>query len=81
MAKKAKCRACKIECITTIDERGQMVMPKEIRERAGIKAGDKLAVVPLEDNGKICCIALIRTEELAGSVKGILGPIAKELSK
>ncbi|MCJ2562808.1 MAG: AbrB/MazE/SpoVT family DNA-binding domain-containing protein, partial [Candidatus Thermoplasmatota archaeon] len=36
---------CKVESVVSIDERGQMVLPKDIRDRAGIGAGDKLAVV------------------------------------
>ena len=45
---------CKVESIVSIDERGQMVLPKDIRERANIRAGDKLAVVSMEKAGKIC---------------------------
>ena len=40
--------SCTVESIVTIDERGQMVLPKEIRERAKIKPGDKLALLSLE---------------------------------
>ena len=31
---------CKVQAVVSVDERGQMVLPKEIREKAGIKAGD-----------------------------------------
>jgi antitoxin PrlF len=31
--------------MVSVDERGQMVLPKDLREKANIKAGDKLAVV------------------------------------
>jgi bifunctional DNA-binding transcriptional regulator/antitoxin component of YhaV-PrlF toxin-antitoxin module len=30
---------CKVEAIVSIDERGQMVLPKELRERAHIGTG------------------------------------------
>jgi len=40
-----------------VDERGQMVLPKEIRERAKIGAGDKLALVSMEKDGEICCLS------------------------
>ena len=43
MTKKNAC--CQVEAVTTVDERGQMVLPKEIREKAQIKAGDKLALI------------------------------------
>lgn len=66
-----KC-CCSIESVITIDDRGQMVLPKEIRKKAGISAGDKLAVVSLEKSGKFCCIALIKAENLSGSVTDML---------
>jgi antitoxin PrlF len=69
---------CKVESIVTIDERGQMVLPKEIRERAKIKPGDKLAVLSLEKDGKICCLSLIKVEELESLVKSRLGPVMNE---
>ena len=36
---------CQVEAVVSVDERGQMVLPKEVRARAGIKPGDKLALV------------------------------------
>jgi antitoxin PrlF len=74
-----KIGCCRVESIVTIDERGQMVLPKEIRERAMIRAGDKLAVLSLEKNGKICCLSLIKAEELESMVKSRLGPIMNEV--
>jgi antitoxin PrlF len=66
---------CAVEAIITVDERGQMVLPKELRARAGIKAGDKFAVTSWEKDGEICCIALIKAENLESMVKGVLGPV------
>jgi hypothetical protein len=31
---------CKVESVISIDERGQMILPKEIRDKAKIRAGD-----------------------------------------
>jgi len=70
--------ACKVEAVVSVDERGQMVLPKELRDRAQIQAGDKLAVVGCERNGNICCISLIKVEELSATVKGFLVPIFKD---
>jgi len=72
---------CRVESIVTVDERGQMVLPKEIRERAKIRPGDKLAVLSLEKNGKICCLSLIKVEELESMVKSRLGPVMNEAFK
>jgi AbrB family looped-hinge helix DNA binding protein len=70
---------CAIQGIVTVDERGQMVLPKELREKAGIKAGDKLAVTTWEKDGEVCCIALIKAGSLETMVKGMLGPLMKDL--
>jgi len=72
---------CRVESIVAIDERGQMVLPKEIRERAKIRSGDKLAVLSLEKDGKICCLSLIKVEELEAMVKSRLGPVMNEVFK
>lgn len=72
---------CRVESIVTVDERGQMVLPKDIRERAKIRAGDKLAVVSMEKDGKICCLSLIRVEELEIMVKSVLGPVMNDVFK
>lgn len=70
---------CRIESIVSVDERGQMVLPKEIRERAGIKAGDKLAIVGWEKEGELCCLSLFKVEQLGGMVKNLLGPLMEDL--
>ena len=75
--KNNKKSCCNVESVVTVDERGQMVLPKEIREKANIKAGGKLAVVTLEKDGKFCCIALIKTENLSGVVMDMLEPVIK----
>ncbi len=70
---------CKVESVMSVDERGQMVLPKEIRDKAGIQPGDKLALVSWQKDGKVCCMFLIKTDELAGMVKTMLGPVMKEI--
>ncbi len=70
---------CKVEAVISIDERGQMVLPKEIRDKANIHAGEKLALVTWEKDGSVCCISLIKAEELTEMIKGMLGPMMKEI--
>ncbi len=70
---------CKVESIISVDDRGQMVLPKEVRDKAEIRAGDKLAVVSWEKDGKVCCISLIKAEDFAEMIKGLLGPMMKEI--
>ena len=70
---------CKVESVINIDDRGQMVLPKELRDRAKIRAGDKLAVISWEKGGRLCCIALIKAEDFTEMVKGQLGPMVKDV--
>jgi AbrB family looped-hinge helix DNA binding protein len=83
MAKKTKedcCSGCcRIEAMVTVDERGQMVLPKDVRDAAGISAGDKMALVSLKREDKICCISLIPAVDFASTVKDMLGPMLEEM--
>lgn len=71
---------CKVESLISVDERGQMVLPKDIRDKAGIKAGDKLALVSWEKDGNVCCITLIKADDFTGMIKDMLGPLMKDLT-
>ena len=71
---------CKVESLISVDERGQMVLPKEIRDKANIKAGDKLALISWEKDGKVCCFTLIKADDFGGMVKEMLGPMMKEMA-
>ncbi len=72
---------CQVESIITVDERGQMVLPKELREKAKIKPGDKFAVISWEKNGEVCCMSLVKTENFKGMIASLLGPMVKEMSE
>ncbi len=63
---------CNVESVVSIDERGQMVLPKDIRKKANIKAGDKLAVVTMEKEGEVCCISLFKVDGFTDMVTGIM---------
>ena len=77
----AEMSCCRVESVTSVDERGQMVLPKEIRKKAKIRAGDKLAVITWEKEGEVCCISLIKTEDFQGILRNFLGPMMKDLAK
>jgi len=92
MVKRVKKRPCctpaaggcghyKVESLISIDDRGQTVLPKEVRKKAGINPGDKLVIVSLEKDNAICCISLIKVEKFAEMVKDFLGPIMQEVLK
>lgn len=66
---------CTIEAVLSIDDRGQMVLPKDVREKAGIRTGDKLALISWEKDGAVCCLALMKVESLKGAVTDLIGSV------
>jgi bifunctional DNA-binding transcriptional regulator/antitoxin component of YhaV-PrlF toxin-antitoxin module len=56
-----------------------MVLPKDLRDKANIKAGDKFAVVSWEKDGAVCCLTLIKADSLAEQVKDFLGPVMQNV--
>ena len=70
---------CKVESVVSVDERGQMVLPKDIRAKAGIEPGDKLAIVSWQKGDRICCLSLIKADDLTGMVKDMLGPLMQDV--
>ena len=69
----------RVDGMVTVDERGQMVLPKDFRAKAGIGAGEKLALVSWEKDGEVCCISLIKMDALSEMVKGFMSPMMSDL--
>ncbi|MFX1296236.1 MAG: HgcAB-associated protein HgcC [Promethearchaeota archaeon] len=72
---------CKIESVITIDSKGQLLLPKEVRESVNLKAGDKLVVVNMTGSNDSCCILLIKAENFGDLVKNYLGPMMDNIFK
>jgi len=72
---------CRVDAVVTIDQKGQIVLPKDVREKAKLKPNDKLAVIGCERNGEICCIMMIKAEKLGDTIKNMLGPMLGEILK
>lgn len=64
----------RVESIVSVDDRGQMVLPKEVREKLGLNSGDKLLVAIMEKKGRACCAMLIKADELSMMMNSILEP-------
>ena len=64
-----------------MDAKGQIVLPKDLRERANIKPNEKLAVVACEKNGEVCCIMMVKADRLVNAVTKTLGPLLKSVTK
>jgi antitoxin PrlF len=72
-------RCCyQVSAVVTVDARGQTVLPKDVRTRLGIVAGDKLAVIIHESSDKPCCFSMIKVNDLSMMVSGPLGEALKE---
>lgn len=69
---------CTVDAVVTVDERGQMVLPKDVRQKAGIVAGEKLAVVTMMKDGRVCCVSLIKVDEMAGMVQELIQPLGDD---
>ena len=69
--------SCRIDAIITIDAKGQLVLPKDLREKANLKPDDKIAVVTCEEAGEVCCIMMLKVERFRGAVSETLGPLLK----
>ena len=72
---------CSVDAIISIDGRGQIVLPKDLREKADIHAGDKFTVISWKSDGKVCCISLIKADQFADTVKNMLGPMIGQIAK
>jgi len=70
---------CQVEALISVDERGQMVLPKSVRQKMGIKSGDKLSLVSLSCGPKISCLALVKADDMSDMAGRFLRPVLKDL--
>lgn len=75
----AELSCCRVEAVVSVDSRGQLLLPKNIREQAGIIPGDKLAVVVMRKGSETCCLSLMKVDALAGMVRELLGPMMGQI--
>ncbi|MFX0008460.1 MAG: HgcAB-associated protein HgcC [Promethearchaeota archaeon] len=70
-------QCCKVEALVTVDKKGQILLPKDLREKEDIKEGDKFAIVNVAPGGKPCCLILMKADILEPMVQNALGPVLK----
>uniref|UniRef100_A0A7C3YC42 AbrB/MazE/SpoVT family DNA-binding domain-containing protein n=1 Tax=Geoglobus ahangari TaxID=113653 RepID=A0A7C3YC42_9EURY len=74
------CKATRMEAVLTVDSKGQILLPKELREKANIKTGDRLvAITGCDENGEVCCLILVKAELIDEKLRSILSPMLKEV--
>lgn len=72
---------CRVDALISVDGRGQIVLPKEVREKADIKDGDKFVLISHESGGKGCCLFLIKADFFSETVKNTLEPLVRDILK
>ena len=70
---------CHIEGVVHVDSRGQIVLPKGLRDKMSISEGDRLIVVSMREKGVLSSISLMKADRVDGMVKIALKPIMKGL--
>jgi antitoxin PrlF len=83
MASKECCtkECCKIDAVVSVDAKGQIVLPKDLREKANIKPNDKLAIIGFQRDQEVCCIVMLKVDALENTLKEMLGPIFENVFK
>ena len=75
-----ECRICSLEALVSLDQRGQIILPKELREKTELKAGDKLAILSAcDENQKICCFILIKAEIIEKIAVERISPVLRSI--
>jgi len=62
--------------VVTISSRFQVVIPKDVRERLGLKPGQKVEAIPFK--GRVELIPLPPIESMRGFLKGIDTTVPRE---
>jgi len=70
-----------VEAIVSCDDRGQLVLPKDLRKKLNISAGEKLALMKIMDKNDAFFLTLIKADALGGLIKNYMTPVMKEVIK
>ncbi len=71
----------RIDAVVTMDAKGQIVLPKDLREKANLQPSNKIALVASEKDGEVCCIMMIKAERLCGAITKTLAPLLKGVTR
>ncbi len=67
-------QCCQLEAVVSFDERGQLVIPKELRKKFNLNSSEKFAIISCTEGTELCCLSFIKTEMLNDTMKKILAP-------
>jgi AbrB family looped-hinge helix DNA binding protein len=66
---------CQLEAVVSFDDRGQLVLPKDIRKKFNLKSGEKFAIISCMNGDELCCLTLVKTQSLNDTMQNIIGPL------
>ncbi len=70
-----------VEAIVSCDDRGQLVLPKDLRKRLKIGSGEKLALLRFMNDKEEFFLTLIKTHALEDLIKNYMSPVIKDVIK
>jgi bifunctional DNA-binding transcriptional regulator/antitoxin component of YhaV-PrlF toxin-antitoxin module len=70
-----------VEAILSCDDRGSLILPKDIRKKLKIGAGEKLALLNIVSDDDEFFLTLIRVNSLESLIKKFMTPVMKEVIK
>jgi len=70
-----------VEAIVSCDERGSLILPKDIRKKLKITAGEKLALLNIVKDEEEFFLTLIKVNALESLIKKFMSPVMKEVIK
>lgn len=71
-----------VEAILSCDDRGSLVLPKDIRKKLKIESGEKLALLKIAaDDEDQFFLTLIKANALESLIRKFLSPVMKEVIK
>jgi len=70
-----------VEAIISCDDRGQIVLPKDIRKRLNINSGEKLALLNISTGKEDFFLTLIKANSLEKLIKNYMTPVMENMIK
>jgi len=59
---------CQVRAMVTVDRKGQILLPKELRQEIGMKPGDKLLVLSVSPRGKPYSLILTKMDNVSSTI-------------
>ena len=64
-----------LEAVVSFDDRGQLVLPKDLRKKFDLKPGEKFALISCTNEQGLCCFSFIKTKAISKQIEKTVGPL------